>query len=167
MMVSFNSLENADYKMKKLLCFGVLICTQLLSTHIYAKAPVFTHKGIQKEAMFEGCYHNPCSVAKVTNFKQLSKTATSSMVELTLLGGSRDWNSKKIAWGRRQHKVFITCSIQSPTVTVDDQVTIIPINANGVPGVLYNDYQLYMQTCHNFYGSEDQAMKKFGYNVSE
>lgn len=127
----------------------------------------FNHSGIQKGAISESCYHNPCSVAKVTNFKQLQKSPEQSLIELTLLGGSQDWKAKKVSWGKTTHKVFITCSLKRPTVAMDGQTTVVPLNPYGVPGVLYSDAMLYLKACHNYEGADTRAAKKYGYNVEE
>lgn len=156
--------------MKKRLLNSVLIFLGLLSINHITRADSsikFTHKGIQKGAISESCYHNPCSIAKVITFKQLDRTNESSMIELTVLGGHRDWDSKKINWNKKYHKVYVTCSMLNPTVSLGGQVTIIPLNKNGVPGVLASDSELYLKACHNFNGSDTEAAKKFGYHVEE
>lgn len=127
----------------------------------------FNHSGIQKGAISESCYHDPCSVAKVTNFKQLQKSPEQSLIELTLLGGSRNWKSKKTLWNKSTHKVFITCSKERPTVAIDGQTTVVPLNPQGVPGVLYSDAELYLKACHNYEGADTKAAVKFGYNIQE
>lgn len=138
-----------------------------LSAVVYAAS--FNHSGIQKGSITESCYREPCSVSKVLAFKQLSKSAGSSMIELTLLGGEKQtFRSKTVKWNKKPHKVYITCSIQAPTVTMDSQVTTLPINRNmDVPGVLYSDTELYLKACHNFNGDATKAARRFGYDVTD
>ena len=74
---------------------------------------------------------------------------------------------KKKIWNHDFHTVYITCSIKKPTTQIDDQITILPLNAEGVPGVLFSDAQLYLKTCHNYTGDDTKAAKKYGYNVRD
>lgn len=149
--------------MKKIILF---VCASIVS--MGAVAASFNHAGIQKGSITESCYRDPCSVSKVLAFKQLSKSANSSMIELTLLGGSRPWSSKKVEWNKKPHKVYVTCSIQAPTLTLDGQVTTLPINRNmDVPGVLYSATELYLKACHNFNGDATKAARRFGYDVTD
>ena len=151
--------------MKKLL---ILIGCALPGLAFEANQNVkFNHSGVQKGAISESCYHDPCSVAKVTNFKQLQKSPEQSLIELTLLGGSRNWKSKKTLWNKSTHKVFITCSIERPTIAIDGQTTIVPLSPNGVPGVFYSDTTLYLRACHNYVGDDSKAAIKYGYNIQE
>lgn len=130
-----------------------------------AANPTFNHKGIQKGAISETCYRNPCSIGKVMKFEILKKTPQTTLIKLKLVGGSRNWDSKKIVWNHDFHTVYVTCSIKKPTLELDDQITILPLNAEGVPGVLISDAELYLQTCHNYKGAIDKAAKKYSYNV--
>lgn len=140
----------------------------VISQNTRANNVKFNYAGMQKGAISETCYHNPCSGAKVVAFKQLDKSLESSVIELTLLGYSRDWHSKKKIWNKKPHKVFVTCSINNPTLTMDGQVTQLPINNGlGVPGVLMSDYELYMRACHNTDIDAEKASAKYGYNVEE
>ncbi len=128
----------------------------------------FNHKGIQKGAISESCYREPCSVAKVMKFDILKKTPQTTSIKLKLVGGSRNYNSKKITWNSDFHDVYVTCSIKKPTVRMDDQITIVPINPEGaISGVLISDAELYLHTCHNYKGDISGAAKKYGYNVKE
>lgn len=147
----------------------ILLFGLLMSGYLFAQPAVkFDHTGIQKGAYAETCYHNPCSVAKVQSFKQLKKTETQSNIELSLIGGSKAWDSKKIDWNKQPHKVQIYCSITHPIVQIDRQKTLIPINTGfGVPGRLMVDAELYLQACHNFKGSVEQAAQKYRYNVQD
>lgn len=137
------------------------------STH--AKPVKFDHSGVKVGSIIESCYHNPCSGAKITDFKKLSSSNNSAMLELTLLGFSQSWNSKKKQWNTQPHKVFITCSINNPTVTIDGQVTILPIGSEyGIPGVLYTDYTFYISACHGKDNLDEiKLAKKYGYHVEE
>ena len=148
---------------------SVLLASSLFVVHsANAKTVKFDHSGVKTGSIIEGCYHNPCSGAKVINFKKLSGNNDSAMLELTLLGYSRDQDSKKKDWNNEKHKVFITCSIQSPTVTIGGQVTILPIGSDmGIPGVLYNDYEFYVLACHSKDKNLDEIKlaQKYGYNV--
>lgn len=147
--------------------FLVFLFCLLVAGWVAAQPRVqFDHSGIQKGAYTETCYHNPCSVAKVVSFKQLKQTATQSNIELTLLGGSKVWDSKKIDWNKKPHKVQVYCSITHPIVQIDRQKTLLPINDGfGVPGVLMVDAELYLQACHNFNRSVQKAAEIYGYDV--
>lgn len=150
--------------MKKIVLF---VCASIVS--MSAVAAGFNHSGVQKGSITESCYREPCSVSKVLAFKQLSKSANSSMIELTLLGGERPtFRSKTVKWNKKSHKVYVTCSIQAPTVTLNGQVTTLPINREmTVPGVLYSDTELYLKACHNFSGDATKAARRFGYDVTD
>lgn len=144
------------------------IAASLLALTFNATAanPTFSHKGIQKGAISESCYHNPCSIGKVMDFEIVKKTPQTTSIKLKLVGGSRDWDSKKIVWNHTAHNTYVTCSIKKPTVKIGDQVTIVPINPEGtISGVLISDAELYLQTCHNYEGEISKAAKKYGYNV--
>ncbi|PNK59815.1 hypothetical protein [Psychrobacter sp. FDAARGOS_221] len=150
--------------MKKLALIAAL---STVSTSLFA-ANIFDHRGIQKGAISESCYHNPCSIVRVMDFKLLEKTPRHHMLKLKVVGGQRSWNSKKIVWNHHFHNLYITCSLQSPTVQTGDQVTVLPINQGmALPGVLYAEGVLYAQACHNFDGDATDLAKKYGYNVSE
>lgn len=125
----------------------------------------FDFSGIQKGAQFESCYHDPCSIGRVMEFKQLSQTPTEANIELTIVGGSRGWEAKDIEWNHEAHKIQIQCSMTRPTVQVGDQVTIVPLNDSGVPGVLWSDAETYMQACHNYTGEMGAGIRQYGYNV--
>lgn len=155
--------------MMKQAIYSALLMAGLAMMQPVWSAPKFNHAGIQKGAISESCYHEPCSIGKVLVFKQLNKTRDSSMIELTLLGGERMWKSKKITWNKRTHKVYITCSLSNPTLTIGGQVTTLPLSPRWTaPGVLYSATQLYMQTCHNMKGAdESEVAKRFGYNVED
>ncbi|EPF79742.1 hypothetical protein [Acinetobacter rudis] len=149
--------------------FIVFLFGLLLSGWVSAQPVVkFDHTGIQKGAYVETCYHNPCSVAKVQSFKQLKQTNTQSNIELTLIGGSKAWDSKKIDWDKQPHKVKVYCSITHPIVQIDRQKTLLPINEGfGVPGILMVDAELYLQACHNFHSSVQKAAEIYGYDVHD
>lgn len=128
----------------------------------------FNHKGIQKGAISESCYRDPCSVAKVMKFEILKKTPQATSIKLKMVGGIREWNEKKITWNHDFHDVYVTCSIKKPIVKIGDQITVVPINPKGaISGVLISDAELYLHTCHNYYGAIEEAAKKYGYNVKE
>lgn len=127
----------------------------------------FDHSGVKKGETLSSCYRDPCSIGRVMEFKQLSQTPTESNIELTLVGGSRGWNAKKIEWNHEAHKIQIQCSLTKPTVQIDDQVTIVPLNDSGVPGVLWADAEYYMQACHNYTGEMGAGIQQYGYNVQD
>ncbi|MFW1858560.1 DUF2939 domain-containing protein [Acinetobacter defluvii] len=129
--------------------------------------PNFNHSGVQVGAILESCYHDPCSVAEVQGFKLKNTTPTESDIELTLLGGSKGFDAESVDWNTQQHTIQIHCSITKPTLQIEDQVTVIPLNASGVPGVLWSDAETYMQACHNYNGEMGEGIQKFGYNVQE
>ena len=97
--------------------FGLIAVVSFAAT-VQAAPAKFNHSGIQKGKVIETCYHSPCSVAKFVSYKQLNKTATESKIQVTLLGGSREWEAKKIDWNRSPHKVTVSCSYQRPTVQI-------------------------------------------------
>lgn len=134
----------------------------------YAQPVKFNHGDVQVGKILESCYHNPCSGAKVVGFRQLAQSSNSATLELTLLGYSRDWNSKKKEWNKQKYKVFVVCSISNPTVTIDEQVTVLPINTEmAIPGVQQSDYNIYVSACHGGYIDETKLAKKYGYNVTD
>lgn len=127
----------------------------------------FDHSGVQVGAMLESCYHDPCSVSEVQAFQLQNTTPTESNIQLTLLGGSRGFDAPAVDWNTQPHNIQIHCSITKPTLQIDDQVTVIPLNSSGVPGVLWSDAETYMQACHNYTGGMGEGIKKFGYNVQD
>lgn len=131
--------------------------------------PSFDHSKAQKGAMMETCYHNPCSVAKVMDFQILNHSAKDVDIELTVVGGTRDWEEKKVSWNHESHTIQVTCSLHKPTVGIEAQVSVIPLNEQGgVPGVLVSDAETYLQTCHgDFDGTIEDATSHFGYNVHD
>lgn len=143
---------------------AVSLCA--LTFNVNAANPTFNHKGIQKGAISESCYRDPCLVVKVMKFEILKKTPQTTSIKLNVVGGYRGWDAKNTDWNHFFHDLYITCSIKKPTVQIGDQVTILPLNPEGVPGVLFSDAQLYIQTCHNYFGDDYKAAKKYGYNVS-
>lgn len=158
--------------MKKIILYSVWISGLIFAVISAAQAkamPLFDHSGIQKGNVEETCYHNPCSVGKDISYKVLSKTAKETKIELTILGGSRAWESKKIDWNKKPHQLYITCSVQKPTVQVDQQKTIVPFNSEmGIPGVLTVDAEIYLHVCHNAgYEDMDSIIQRFGYHVQE
>lgn len=148
--------------------FCVLVVGMGASSLTHAQTAKFNHSGVQVGKIIETCYHDPCAGAKVTSFKQLHKTNNSAMLELTLLGYSRYWNSKKKDWNKQSHKIFVNCSVINPTITNGGQVTHLPINPEmGIPGVLQSSYGVYVSACHGGYMDETKLAKKFGYNVTD
>ena len=127
----------------------------------------FDYSGVQKGAQLESCYHDPCSIAKVMEFKLIDQTPTESDIELTLVGGSKEFEAKSIEWNHVTHTIQIHCSITKPTVQLGDQVTVIPLNESGVPGVLWSDAETYMQACHNYIGEMGAGIQQYGYNVQD
>lgn len=148
--------------------FGLIAALGLAASTQAATPAKFNHTGIQKGKVIETCYHSPCSVAKFISYKQLNKTAIESKIQITLLGGSREWEAKKIDWNRSPHKVTVNCSYKRPTIQFDSQKTLIPLNDGlGVPGVLMVDAELYLYACHKFEGAIENAVRKYGYNVQD
>ncbi|WP_119684707.1 DUF2939 domain-containing protein [Acinetobacter pittii] len=128
---------------------------------------IFNFSGVQKGAKLESCYHDPCSIIRVMEFKLIKQTPTESNIELSVVGGSRGWDAKKIEWNHEAHKIQIQCSITKPTLQIEDEVTIIPLNDSGVPGVLWSDAETYMQACHNYTGDMGAGIQQYGYNVQD
>lgn len=127
----------------------------------------FNHRGVQNGAMIESCYHDPCSVAKVVKFNIIKKKPDSTLLKLNVVGGSRQWDSKKVIWNHNFHDIYITCSIKKPMIKAWDQTDIIPLNENAFSGVMWSSGSMYLQACHNFTGEPTKAVKKYGYNVKE
>lgn len=127
----------------------------------------FDFSGVQKGSQLESCYHDPCSIARVMEFKQLGQSPTETSIELTVVGGSRESESEHIEWNHEAHKIQIQCSLTKPIVQTGEQVTVIPLNASGVPGVLWSDAEFYMQACHNYTGEMGAGIQQYGYNVQE
>lgn len=151
--------------LKKLFLYSLI---SLVATSTYAAGVKFDYSGIQKGAVSKSCYHDPCSVAKVIDFQQIERNRNYSLIKLKVVGGSKPWDSKKIEWNHNSHNIFITCSLKSPTVQVEDNITVIPINRNDtVPGVLVSTTELYLQACHNFYKDPTEAAIKYGYDVRD
>ncbi len=131
-----------------------------------AATTIFDHSKAQIGATMESCYHDPCSVAKVMNFQILNQSPDDVDVELTVVGGSRGWEAKKVSWNHEKHTIQVTCSLEKPTLRIQGQVTVIPLSAQGVPGVLTSDAETYLQTCHgDFSGTIEDAATYYGYNV--
>lgn len=150
--------------MKKLALIAAL---STVSTSLFA-ANIFDHRGIQKGAISENCYHNPCSIVRVMDFKLIDNRPGYHLIKLKVVGGRKNWDSKKIIWNHNFHNLFITCSLQSPTIQNGDQITKLPINVRmGMPGVLFGDGKLYAKACHNFDGDTTDLAKRYGYNVSD
>lgn len=127
---------------------------------------LFNHAKVQKGAIIESCYHSPCSIAKVQAFKQLSQTKNRSNIELLVIGGSREWDSKKIEWNYEPHTLQVSCSITQPSLGFGDDLEILPLNPSGVPGAIYSSAVVYTQACH---ANDDveQVITKYGYNVND
>ena len=146
------------------------IAVSLLALTFNANAanPTFNHNGIQKNAISQSCYHDPCSKVKVMSFELLENEPDYRLIKLKVVDGYSGWNSKNTTWNHNFHNLYITCSLENPSVQNGDQITIIPINRqDSVPGVLYADTTLYLNTCHNFEGDSTDAAKKYGYNVRD
>ena len=145
----------------------LLVSIVSITFNAHATNPTFNHEGIQKGAISESCYRDPCSVAKVMEFEILEKTPQATSIRLKIIGGSREWDAKKTLWDHDFHDVYVTCSIKEPTVKTGDQITIVPINPEGsMIGVLISDAELYLHTCHNYDGEISKAAKKYGYNIT-
>ena len=128
---------------------------------------VFNHSGAQVGKVMEFCYRDPCSVAQVKGFEILSQTPNDVDIELTLLGGSKGWEDESTEWNDATHTIQITCSIEKPTVRMEGQVTVVPLNKDlGVPGVLMSDAEIYAHACHgDFNGTLEEMTTNYGYNV--
>ncbi len=153
--------------MKKLL---ILAVCGLVSVGAFASYGWYDFRGAKKGAILESCYHDPCSVAKVIKNTIIKNNPDDDfvLIKLKLLGGSREWDSKKVIWNRQPHNVYITCSQNSPTTRTDSDSNLIPFNSElGVMGALMSDAQLYMKTCHNFDGDTADFAKKYGYDVTD
>jgi len=151
--------------MKKL---GIFLMGCVVAMPSVAAVNLFNHKGIQKGAVSENCYRNPCSIIKVMDFKLLENRPNYRLIQLKVVGGRRGWEAKNINWNHNTHNLYITCSLTSPTVQNGDQITTLPINSDYVlPGVLYGDGILYSQACHNSDADMDKLAIKYGYNIAD
>ena len=151
------------------LALAVAKSEQDYSPRQYIDDFLFNHSGIQKGAIAENCYHNPCSIVKVMDFKLLENEPDHHFIKLKVVGGTQAWNSKRIIWNHNFHNLYIMCSLQSPSIQNGDGITKLAINPDdGLPGVLWGDGQLYSQACHNFTkGDTTDLAKKYGYNIRE
>lgn len=61
----------------------------------------------------------------------------------------------------------MSCSREKPTIAYNGQTDFLPLNPNGVAGVLDNNARLYFQTCHGFFGEPADGAKRYGYNIEE
>lgn len=130
----------------------------------------FNHTGIQKGAISESCYREPCVVAKVLSFENISHTANTSRIKLILLGGERAYESKSVSWNKKPHTLIVNCSLSRPVIEkIGQQPTLIPLGnpSGGVPGALVGSAELYLKACHNFTGTIEDAVSRFGYQVQE
>lgn len=145
-----------------------ILFTVFMATLAQAKSSTFDHTGIQKGAISESCYHNPCSVAKVMEFNLLESNEDYHILQLNVVGGTKPWESRKVAWNKYPHNIYVTCSLKSPTVQIGDYFTTLPINSEyTVPGILYSTATLYLKACHNFDRDATEAAAKYGYDVNE
>lgn len=116
----------------------------------------------------ESCYHDPCSVGKSISTKIVRESNDEITLNVKLLGGSKDWDSKKIIWNDEPHELTVTCSKRKPRISFGDQTDILTLNNEmGVPGVLISSAELYFNYCHSSKLPIDEATIKFNYNVSE
>lgn len=137
-----------------------------LMTVIHANSAEFNHGGLIKGKVTETCYHEPCSVAQIQSYRVLNKGYAETKLEVTLLGGSRNWEAKEVSWNKTPHKVIVHCSYTQPTIQFGSQKTLIPLNDEwGVPGILMSSAELYLYACHNFTGDMTKAINRYGYNV--
>lgn len=149
---------------------NLFLCSlmSLVATSACVASVKFDHSAIQRGAISESCYHDPCSVAKVMDFQQIERGCNHSLIKLKVVGGSKPWDSKKIEWNNNPHNILITCSLEKPTVQIEDDITVLPINRRDtVPGVLVSTTELYLQACHNFHKDSTEAAIKYGYDVRD
>lgn len=145
-----------------------ILLTLSIALPAQANSSIFSHVGIQKSAISESCYHDPCSIAKVMEFNLLESNEDYHIVQLNVVGGTKSWKSKKVAWNSYPHNIYVTCSLRTPTVQIGDDFTTLPINSEyTVPGILYSTATLYLKACHNFNRDATEAAVKYGYDVKE
>lgn len=114
----------------------------------------------------ESCYHDPCSVGKTLSIKIVRQDKDETTLNVKVLGGSKDWDSKKIEWNTEPHEITVVCSKSKPRVSIGDQTDILPLNNNlGVPGVLISTAEVYFEKCHSSNLPIEKAVDKFHYNV--
>lgn len=131
----------------------------------FANAAPFNHSAIQKGAISESCYRDPCSIGKVLSFRQIQKSPNQSMIELKVLGGTKS-SSGRVSWNKKPHTVVVTCSKTAPSVAINGFEETLPLNPNGVPGAQENSAGLYLQACHAYKeGDSSAGAIKYGYNV--
>ena len=150
------------------IAFQTLVLSSIaLTCNANAAKVEFDHRGIQKGAVAETCYHEPCTVTKVIKFDVLKKSPTSTLIKLKVLGGKREYDSKKVVWNHEFHDIYINCSIKSPTLKEWGETNIIYLNSNSFSGIDWPRGALYLQACHNFTDEPTKAVRKYGYNVKQ
>lgn len=118
------------------------------------------------------CHMDSCSWSKSISTKVIRQNSREAVLKVTLLGATsensaaaRAGHPKRLVWNKAPHSLGLTCSYSQPSLTVDGQTDILPLNSSGVPGILESSAGLYFKYCHSYSGSVDDAIRKFGYNV--
>lgn len=118
------------------------------------------------------CHMDSCSWSKSISTKVIRQNSREAVLKVTLLGATsensaaaRAGHPKRLVWNKAPHSLGFTCSYTKPSLTVDGQTDILPLNAGGVPGILESSAGLYFKYCHSYSGSVDSGIHKFGYNV--
>jgi hypothetical protein len=96
--------------MKKL----VLVWICLVGTSTFAQT---TFKiNTKTNATSEDCYHDPCYISKSLSTKIISKSNKQTVVKIQVLGGYKDWESKKIKWNEKPSNLLLVCSKDRPRI---------------------------------------------------
>ncbi len=118
------------------------------------------------------CHMDSCSWSKSISTRVIRQNSNEAVLKVTLLGATsensaaaRSGHPKRLVWNKTPHSLGFTCSYSQPSLTVDGQTDILPLNAGGVPGILESSAGLYFKYCHSYSGSVDSGIRKFGYNV--
>ncbi len=122
------------------------------------------------------CHMGSCSWSKWLSVKPEQSEPNDQTLLVTLLGGSSDHpddyphtsDGVDISWNSDSHIVKISCSYTKPSMTVDDQIELLPLSATAnIPDVLISSVSMYFEACHSDFNSLpiDEMVKKHGYNV--
>ena len=124
------------------------------------------------------CHMDGCSWSKPVSVRVVQKSEEQAILEVALLGGESthkdgnypdNYKGVNIDWDKEPHKVVITCSYKHPSVAIDDQIDVLPLNPDGVSGFLESSANLYFEYCHSYNtnGDNSDGSKRFGYNIQD
>lgn len=113
----------------------------------------------------ETCYHDPCSVSKSISTEIITNEENQVVLKAEVIGGSKPWDSDDIEWNESPHEVLIVCSKTNPSLIIDGQTEVLPLNEDGISGYLISSAEMYFNYCHSTKLPVDEAISKFSYNV--